>query len=345
MAVTVSVIMPVFNEIRHIDRSVASLSAQDYPLSDMEWIFVDGGSTDGTRDKLAEYAAKNPDKIRVLDNPKRTVPYAMNIGIAASTGKYVVRLDAHSDYAVDYITKCVHYLDTTDASNVGGIAETKSNGVMGNAIAKMLSSKFGVGNSGFRTGAPSGYTDTVPFGAFRREVFATLGGFDERLDRNEDNEINYRIRKSGGKVYLASDIRLSYYCRDTVRGITGMAVQNGKWNVITMRLCPGSMGLRHFVPLCFVLSIALLGGFGFLFAPLWYALAAEAGLYLLLDMVFSAAKCGSVGRFFILLWLFPLFHIAYGLGSIAGIFKQFSRKFSKKYKPPIIPMPAQTTTL
>ena len=214
--ITVSVVMPVYNEVKYIDKCIRSLLLQDYPVQNMEWIFVDGRSQDNTVRILNGYAELYPQLIRVLENPHKIVPYAMNIGIAASRGKYIVRLDAHADYTQDYISKCGHYLDTTDADNVGGVADTKSNGFIGNAVAKMLSSKFGVGNSQFRTGGDSGYVDTVPFGAFRREVFSNYGGYDERLVRNQDNEMNYRIRKNGGKIYLSSDIHLTYYCRDSI---------------------------------------------------------------------------------------------------------------------------------
>ncbi|MDE5766902.1 MAG: glycosyltransferase family 2 protein, partial [Clostridia bacterium] len=254
----VSVVMPILNEEKYIENCINSLLMQDYPADCMEWIFVDGCSTDRTLEILNEFYTKYPHLIKILNNPKRIVPCAMNIGIAASTGKYIIRLDAHAEYATDYISKCVECLNTVDADNVGGVAQTKSKGFTGNAIAKMLSSKFGVGNSQFRTNGKSGYVDTVPFGAFRREVFSQYGGFDERLVRNEDNEINYRIRKNGGKVYLSDDINLTYYCRDSVKGISAMAKSNGTWNVITMKLCPGSMGIRHFIPFTFVLSIILL---------------------------------------------------------------------------------------
>ena len=100
----------------------------------------------------------------------------------------------------------------------------------------MLSTQFGIGNSEFRTNGESGYVDTVPFGAFRREVFEKWGGYDVRLTRNQDNEMNYRIRKNGGKSYLANDVRFSYYCRDSVSGICDMALKNGMWNIITMKL-------------------------------------------------------------------------------------------------------------
>lgn len=327
--IEVSVVMPVYNEEKYIKKCIESLFMQDYPQEKTEWIFVDGGSKDKTVEILNDYRQQHPGLIKVLDNPKKIVPCAMNIGIEASCGKYIVRLDAHADYATDYISKCVYYLDNTDADNVGGVAETKSHGFMGNAIAKMLSSKFGVGNSQFRTNGKSGYVDTVPFGAFRREVFSNYGGYDERLVRNQDNEMNYRIRKNGGKIYLADDIHLSYYCRDTVKGIANMAVKNGQWNIITMKLCPGSMGLRHFIPFLFVISIVLLGLLGLAHPIFWYGLLAEIGLYLCLDIFFSIKKASGLGEFFVLLYLFPLFHIAYGIGSLIGIGKLCSKKYRK----------------
>ena len=329
---TVSVVMPVYNEEKYIEACVESLLLQDYPKDRMEWIFVDGCSKDRTVSLLEQYRARYPGLIRVLENPDKTVPYAMNIGIRASHGKYIVRLDAHADYEADYISRCVSYLDRTDADNVGGVAQTKANGFMGRAIAKMLSSRFGVGNSGFRTNAPSGYVDTVPFGAFRREVFSKYGGYDERLVRNQDNEMNFRIRKNGGKVYLANDIRFSYYCRDSVRGISNMAFKNGMWNVITMKLCPGAMGLRHFIPLLFVLSVIGLGLLGFVHPVFPMLLGAELLLYFTLDAVFSGRLAGGAKEFFALLMLFPVFHVTYGAGSMLGIFKCFSKPFRKPYR-------------
>lgn len=323
----ISIVMPVYNEARYIDNCIQSLLLQDYPIQAMEWIFVDGGSTDDTVRRIEGYIAAYPELIKLYPNPHKTVPYAMNIGIAHAKGKYIIRLDAHADYATDYLSKCVYYLNTTDADNVGGVAETKSRGFVGDAIAKMLSSKFGVGNSEFRTNGNSGYVDTVPFGAFRREVFEKWGGYDERLTRNQDNEMNYRIRKNGGKIYLASDIRLSYFCRDTISGICDMALKNGMWNVITMKLCPGSMGLRHFIPLLFVLSLIFLPVLSVVFTPFFVLFAAEGILYFLLDLYFSWKISENVREFLLLFFLFPLFHICYGLGSMKGIGKLFTKAF------------------
>lgn len=325
--ITVSVVMPVYNESKYIDKCIQSLLQQDFPKNEMEWIFVDGNSTDDTVYRIQAYEDQYPNRIKVLNNPQKIVPYAMNIGIAASKGKYIIRLDAHADYASDYISKCVYHLDNSDAENVGGVAETKSHGFVGNCIAKMLSSRFGVGNSEFRTNGQTGYVDTVPFGAFRREVFSKYGGYDERLVRNQDNEMNYRIRKNDGKILLCDDIHLSYYCRDTIKGISDMAKKNGMWNVITMKLCPGAMGLRHFVPMLFVLSVVGLFLLGFLSKWFWWLLVAELALYLLLDVFFSAKQSMGIREFGLLVCLFPVFHISYGLGSIKGIAKLFSKEY------------------
>ncbi len=318
--IIVSIVMPLYNEERYIGNCIESLILQDYPKEFMEWIFVDGISKDKTVDIIETYRIKYPELIQVLCNPDKTVPYAMNIGIKAARGKYVIRLDAHADYANNYISKCVGYLDTTDADNVGGVVDTKARSEFGNTIAKMLSSPFGVGNSQFRINGKSGYVDTVPFGAFRREVFEKYGGFDERLTRNQDNEMNYRIRKNGGKIFMADDIHLTYYCRDTVKGICNMAFQNGKWNVITMRFVPGSMGVRHFVPLAFLLSLIFLIIGTCIWHMIGVLLGLESVLYLACDAFFSFKAASGTREFFTLIFLHLIFHITYGCGSLVGLF-------------------------
>lgn len=322
----VSIVMPIYNEEKYIDKCICSLLKQDFSRDEMEWLFVDGMSSDNTVKIIKKYQTKYPDLIYVFENPEKIVPCAMNIGIKQSCGEYIIRLDAHAEYANNYISNCVRYLETIEADNVGGVAETKAITRQGKTIAKMLSSKFGVGDSKFRTHAKSGYVDTVPFGAFRRDVFLKYGGYDERLVRNQDNEMNYRIRKNGGKIYLAEDIQLSYYCRDSVSGISKMARTNGKWNVITMKLCPGSMGVRHFIPMVFVLSLLLLSVFGFVWRPFWILLAIDAFSYFFLDLLFSAKAKESVDELLFLFVLFPIFHVSYGFGSLIGIFNLWKYK-------------------
>ena len=314
----VSAVIPVYNEEKYIEKCISSLLLQDYDKSSMEFIFVDGCSQDRTVEIINRYAEKDPDLIRVMNNPYKVAPHAMNIGIENSTGKYIIRLDAHSEYYPDYISKCVYYLENTDADNVGGVAETISEGFVGNSIAGMLSTKFGVGNSEFRTTGESGYVDTVPFGAFRRETFQRVGLFNTELLRSEDNEINARIRKNGGKIYLSSDIRFKYYCRNTVGGILTMGIKNGNALFRTVKVSPDAMSIRHFIPFAFLVSLIVMPVLSAFFSLFGWLFAVEMALYLALDIYFSFVKC-KFKHGFVTVWLYPLFHICYGFGSLLGL--------------------------
>ncbi len=324
----ISVIIPIFKEEKYIDACVQSMLRQDYPKDKMEWFFVDGMSPDRTVEILEGYRKTYPDLIHVLENPHKYVPQAMNIGIRQARGEFIIRLDAHAEYADDYFSKCIEVLRETGADNVGGAMETKARTPVGKTIAKMLSSKFGVGDSQFRINGNDSYVDTVPFGAFRRDVFQRVGLYDERLIRNQDSEMNYRIIKNGGKIYLSRKIRLAYYCRDTVAGICKMARQNGQWNIITSKLCPGSMRLRHFIPFFFVLSLLVMPVLSLLWKPFALLFALEMLAYVSLDILFSKKSADTLKEFFQLLYLFPLFHIAYGWGSMTGLVSIASGKFS-----------------
>ena len=324
--IVTSVIIPIRNEERYIESCIESLLQQDYPIEQLEFLLVDGNSTDRTCDIVQQYCAQYP-QLQLLNNPDKTVPYALNLGIRASKGSYIILMSAHSTYPGDYISKCIEVIERTGADNVGGVIETRSHGLWGTAIAHMLSSKFGVGNARYRVGgAKDGYVDTVPFGTFRREGFDKFGYFDLRLTRNQDYELNYRIRKNGGEIYLSTDIRLTYYSRDSMRSLMKMGFQNGKWSVITSFLCPGSMGVRHLIPLLFVLSLLTLVPASLFFPHMWwtYILLAEVVCYGLLDLGYSLsiAMKNKVKYFLPLILLYLVFHISYGLGSLVGLFSR-----------------------
>lgn len=316
MSIIVSVVMPVYNESAFIDRCMTSLMNQTYPRDKVEWILVDGMSTDDTVEKLKKYT--NRADLHILKNEKRLVTYALNLGIQSACGKYIIRMDAHAEYAPDYIEKCVYYLENTDAENVGGIATTKGEGFIGEANAEILSSKFGVGNSNFRTESKSGYVDTVPFGAFRREIFDKVGLFNPELPRSEDNDFNSRIRANGGKVYLASDIHFTYYCRNTAKGLLNQAIKNGNALFLTLRKNPKAMSLRHYIPFMFVLSLVVLPIVSIFFPVVWWVLVAESGAYFILDLIFSL-KGRKKSYFAYKFVMYPLFHISYGIGSLLGL--------------------------
>ena len=314
-----SIIIPVRNEEKYIENCIISILDQDYPKEKMELIFVDGDSTDKTKNIINKYIKTSKVIIKIINNPQKTVPFAMNKGIKISKGTYIIRLDAHSSYTNTYISACINTIEKTNADNVGALAITKGEGPIGSVFSRILSSKFGVGNSSFRTKGNSGYVDTVPFGTFQRSVFEKYGYYDERLDRNQDYELNYRIRKNGGKIYLNSDIEFSYYCRNTFFGIIKQSFENGKWNIITSKLCPGTMSLRHFIPFLFVLSLILLSilSFNIFFFILLFI---EILLYLTIDIIFSMRENNVIRDFLLSILLYPVFHISYGTGSFFGFF-------------------------
>ena len=173
----VSVVIPIRNEEKYISRCLASILSQDYPMDKLEILAVDGMSEDGTREILNEYAKKH-NNIRVIDNPNRIVPKALNIGIKNAKGEIIARIDSHSTYASDYIAKCVAYLNKTDADNIGGVVEHMGNGFVGHAIALSQECIFGLGGAKFRTAKKEQYVDTVFPGVWRRKTFEKYGYFN-----------------------------------------------------------------------------------------------------------------------------------------------------------------------
>lgn len=330
---TVSLVVPIYNEEKYIEAFMDSILKQDYDFNKIEIILVDGNSTDETLKKLENKLKELSCHYKIFHNEKKITPISLNIAIKESKNDIIIRLDVHSEYPTNYISKCVYYINNIDADNVGCILEAKSSGKVGNAIANVLSSKFGVGDSKFRTNSKSGYVDTVPFGTFRRSLFEKIGYFNEKLERNQDSEFNYRIIKNGGKIYLFDDIKIFYYPRNTIKKLTKMAMLNGKWNIITSYYVPGSMKLRHFIPFLFVCSL-ILGFFIILFDVnvLKQLFLLELLLYLVLDCIFSIKDIKKYGiiNFLLCLIIYPIFHISYGIGSIIGLFKLILMKLFRK---------------
>ncbi len=314
--ILVSVIIPVYNEEKYISKCLMSLENQTFSMDKAEILLIDGGSKDNTIGVIETFKDKLP--VKVLKNDKKIVTYALNIGIDNALGKYVIRMDAHSEYDNTYIEKCIHYLETTGADNVGGIAITKGIGTIGSANAEVLSSTFGVGNSQFRVGDKSDFVDTVPFGSFRREIFDKIGKFNVELPRSEDNDFNSRIRAAGGKVFLASDIKFTYYCRNTLKGLLDQAIKNGNALFLTLKHNPSAMSIRHYIPFLFVMSIIGLSAMSLFSKWFLWLLVIEMALYLSLDIIFSL-KSDKFTKVLYKFIAFPLLHISYGVGSFLGM--------------------------
>lgn len=331
----ISVICPIYNEEKYIGKCIESIMQQDYPKEDMEVLFVDGMSTDKTRSIISEYLPRCP-YLRVVDNPHRIVPYAMNKGIEESKGDVIIRIDAHTSYERNYFSVLVSRLYELDADDVGAVCKTdvlnKTPKTL--AIREVLSNKFGVGNSVFRTGVDKVMeVDTVPFGCWRREVFDKYGLYDTRLVRNQDIELSKRILRGGGKIFIVPDTFCIYYARETYRGLSKNNYQNGKWNILTVYYTRqfSSLSLRHFVPMVFILSLVLPILVSVIWWPLIFVTAASLFAYLLALLAISIKlSINKKLNILYLLYSFFVLHFSYGCGSLAGCISVLKLKLQGK---------------
>jgi len=320
---TVSIIMPVRDEARYIERSLGAVAAQDYPQHLLEIIVADGMSTDGTRSILQNLRAEHPN-LRVIDNPRKIVSTGLNAALGLARGEMIIRVDGHCEIARDYVRCCVAHLLGKDVDGVGGPIETMGETSTAQSIALAMSSRFGVGDSAFRTVRDRPMlVDTVAFPAYRREAVLKAGPFDEELVRNQDDEYNYRLRDSGGKLLLAPDVHSRYYSRSSLGRLWKQYFQYGHWKVRVLQKHIGQMCLRQFVPPAFVL--ALLGGTCiFLLRPhSGVLLAFVGGAYALANLASSVWVASHRGwrHLPLLPVVFAILHIGYGFGFLTGLIR------------------------
>ena len=310
----ISVVIPVYNEEKHISKCLDSILAQDYPIDKIEVLVVDGMSEDGTRVMLNDYAKKYKN-VKLIDNPRKVVPTALNIGIGMARGDIIARMDGHATYDAEYVKKCVESLDKTGADNVGGLLRHVGEGFIGHAIALAEACRFGTGGAKFRTAKNEQYVDTVFPGAWRRKTFEKYGYFNEKLIRNQDIEHNARIRKGGGKIFLTPEIISYYFCRSSLKSLWIQNFRNGFWNIKTIKIAPGSLSVRHFIPLFFVMSLLVM----WVIPKLWLGIIIS---YMLCSAFFSLkiAMANGFKYFFIMPLVFLTLHLSYGFGLLAGIF-------------------------
>lgn len=319
----VTVIVPCRNEERYIGQCLHSILAADVPHGDLEVLVVDGLSDDRTPRIIDEYATRHP-FIRRLENPERIVPTALNRGIRAATGDVILRMDAHAVYPPHYIRRLLEALESSGADNVGGRIETvpAGPGPVACAIAQAISHPFGVGNSWFRIGsARPRWVDTVPFGCYRRAVFARVGLFDEDLVRNQDDEFNHRLIREGGRILLLPDVVSRYYARDTFRNLARMFYQYGLFKPLCCRKLGRVMTLRQLIPSAFVIGfvgLAVLALFLPAAATLWLALVIVYAL-LAAFFAFPLTRTHGIRCALALFVAFPVIHGSYGIGFLRGL--------------------------
>jgi succinoglycan biosynthesis protein ExoA len=314
----VSVIVPCYNEEATIGLLLDALHQQTFPREKTEILIADGMSTDGTRGVIAAFQGEYPDpQIRVIDNPKRSIPSGVNLAISSACGKYIVRIDAHSKPYPDYIERCVTALESNMGDNVGGVWEIQPGGDswFAKAIACAASHPLAVGDARYRLGGNAQQVETVPFGSFRRTLVQKVGAFDENLLTNEDYEFNVRVRESGGVVWFDPAIRSVYFSRPDFVSLVKQYFRYGYWKGKMLQRNPGTIRWRQFLPPAFVFSILLLGLLSVFTSIARWMLILELGLYFAVLLIFGM-YLGLKNRQLSLLIGFPLavatMHVSWG---------------------------------
>ncbi|MCK4796063.1 MAG: glycosyltransferase family 2 protein [Spirochaetes bacterium] len=336
----ISVIIALHNEEKYIYNLLKTITDQDYDISSIEYIFVDGNSKDRTKNIINDFIKENQHiNIILLNNPKRRIPISFNIGIKKSSNSIIFILGAHSEYPNNYLKKCVTTLIESKSHNVGGVLKTqlKNKSLIGKAIRYITSSKFGVGNSMFRTSKKSGKTDTVLFFCFYKHVTDKIGMFDERIWRNQDNEFNYRLKKNNFILWQDSDIIVKYYNVESFTKLLYQGFLTGKWNLWTTYIHPLSLSLRHFIPFIFVVYLITSSIFTVFNSFIGTLLLSFALIPYFSINIFLSVYYGIKDRSpitFLLIPTFFLYHFSYGLGSLFGLFILPFKipKFRKKYR-------------
>jgi glycosyltransferase involved in cell wall biosynthesis len=328
----VSVIMPVRNEAPVIRAAVASILAQELRGFEIEVLAVEGRSEDASRELLDELARDEP-RLRVLDNPHKLTPHALNIGLQEADGDFVCICGSHTLYDRDYIAVCLEELQAHGAVGASGRVrvEPANDSLNAQLVAWALSSPFASSGKSFRT-APEGYSDTIPYPLFRRQALLDLRGYNERLARNQDNDMNTRLRAAGHRLYHTWRTGCQYRSQPGLKALLRYGYNNGFWNFVTLRENPRAMRLRHFMPLLFVVGTLLLA-LGTAFVLLWdtgpndslpLLAIATVGLHLAIGFATAVQTAIRVRRVAPLLMPVYIlgFHASYGFGMLAALFKR-----------------------
>jgi glycosyltransferase involved in cell wall biosynthesis len=271
---SVSVIVPVLNEERHLREAVEMILAQDY-LGPLEVVLALGPSRDRTDEVAAALAEADP-RVRTVPNPSGKTPHALNAAIAASRHEIIARVDGHAEIPDDYLSTAVSELQRVGADNVGGLMHAEGRSAFERAVACAMRSPLGVGNSRFHVGGEAGEADTVYLGVFRRATLDRVGGYDQHFARAQDWEMNHRIRQAGGKVWFTPRLKVVYRPRSTVAALGRQYFYYGRWRRVVARHHLGTINVRYLAPptMVAVTTAGLLAGF--FWWPAWLVPAAYA---------------------------------------------------------------------
>jgi len=318
----VSIVIPMLNEIGAIDRCINSILNQDYDKSLIEIVVVDGGSTDGSREKVLELSATHS-KIRLFDNPKRKTPISLNVGIKNSGGDVVIILGAHTVIKDDFVSQNIHFMALKNVKCAGGTQINVGDTYTQKAIGYAMGHPFGLASAPYRFVKSEKFVDTVVYAAYKKELFDEVGYFDEELFISEDAELNWRIRQAGHKIFYTPKIISYYYPRNTLKKLIIQLFRYGILRVNVIKKHFDAIKLVHLISPLFVLTSVFTGIFGFIWPAFFKILT---GLWLIyLFFVLGSSLSISIKKGFKYLVSLPIIfisiHISWGIGFLVGIFK------------------------
>ena len=264
---SVSVIIPVLNEERHLEQAVRMILGQDYP-GPLEIVLALGPSKDRTA-AVAERLTSADPRVRTVASPTGKTPNALNAAIGAARNEIVARVDGHAEIPAGYLRFAVAELVRAGADNVGGVMDAQGITAFERAVACAMRSKLGVGNARFHVGGEPGEAETVYLGVFRRSALQRVGGYDEHFARAQDWELNHRIRSTGGRVWFVPELKVTYRPRSSVRALARQYFLYGRWRRVVAHHHAGTISARYLAPPTMVLGTTLAAVVGIFFWPAW----------------------------------------------------------------------------
>ena len=323
----VSAVLTVLNEERHLRHAVASILEQDYP-GEIQVVIALGPSRDRTDEVAAEIAAADH-RVRCVSNPSGRTPEGLNQALAVSQHPVVARVDGHAELPNDYLRIAVETLERTGAVNVGGLMWAEGRTGFERAVARAMTTKFGVGNAPFHVGGEEGAVDTVYLGVFRREALDAVGGYDEAFSRAQDWEMNYRLRRNGGLIWFTPRLRVSYRPRGSIGALALQYFNYGRWRAEVMRHHPDTVNLRYLAPPTALLGVVLgtvMGLAGLALHPLLWGWLLPGGY---LAGVLAAAVLTARGLPVRSAWwlpiVYPTMHMSWGSGFVTTLTRYIGR--------------------